>query len=127
MSGLVLLQPGDGPGYVIRQAALLQSSDLPQAQQIAHPVSSGDVLLFEPSTLRTTNSQGRSGAHGAPVENAEEESSIKANKRQTLFSLYFCLWPVLLCPPWPLMFHPRCFGRCPWIAPASFGFSIPAL
>jgi hypothetical protein len=54
VSRLVLLQTSDSHGDGIGQAPLLGFSDLPQAQQIAHAISSDDVLLFEPSTLRTT-------------------------------------------------------------------------
>jgi hypothetical protein len=35
--------------------------------------------------FRAAYGQGRSGAQRAPVENAEEEDSRKAKKRQTLF------------------------------------------
>jgi hypothetical protein len=54
VSRLVFLQTSDSHGDGIGQAPLLGFSDLPQAQQIAHAISSDDVLLFEPSTLRTT-------------------------------------------------------------------------
>jgi len=86
----MLFQTSDGHGDLIGQATLLESAKLPQAQQSSHAVPSCRVLFFEPSTLQTTNSQGRSGAHGAPVENVEEESNIEANKRQILFSLNVC-------------------------------------
>jgi len=54
----VFLQVRDGHGDVIGKAALLEFTNLPQVQQIAHAVSSGNVLIFEPSTLRTTYGQG---------------------------------------------------------------------
>jgi hypothetical protein len=38
--------------------------------------------------FRTTYGQGREQTHQAPVENREEQSSIKANKKQILFSPY---------------------------------------
>jgi len=75
MGRLMLFQTSDGHGDLIGQATLLEPAKLPQAQQISHPVPSCNVLFFEPSTLRTTYCQGRSGAHGAPVENDEEESN----------------------------------------------------
>ena len=40
--------------------------------------------------LRTRDSTGRRGAHGAPVENVARESNKKAKEKQILFSPFFC-------------------------------------
>jgi hypothetical protein len=40
--------------------------------------------------LRTSDSTGRRGAHGAPVENVAGESNKKAKEKQMLFSPFFC-------------------------------------
>jgi hypothetical protein len=83
---LMLLQPGDGHGYFIGQPPFLSSRQPPQSKQTSHPIACRIVLLFEPSMLRTRDGTGRRGAHGAPVENAEGESSREAKEKQILFS-----------------------------------------
>jgi hypothetical protein len=89
--GDMLLQAGDGHGHSNRQLPLLGSRQAPKPNQAAHPVARLDELAFEPSMFRTTYRQGREQTHRAPVENRERQSSIKANKKQTLFSPYIRL------------------------------------
>src|ERR1700752_3272804 len=55
-------------------------------------------MVFAPRSREAADTAyriGRSGAHKAPVENAEGEVSKKANKRQTLFSPIVRYWTVL--------------------------------
>jgi hypothetical protein len=94
----VFLQAGYGHGHLVRQGTFLGAHKSPQAkvsrfapanQKIAHAITGFLELTFEPSTLRATDRIGRRGAHQAPVENVEKESSTEANKRQILFSLIF--------------------------------------
>src|SRR6266403_5856338 len=91
----VFLQAGDGHRHFVRQAPFLLPRELalsrvrrPPAtrKKAAHAITSFLELTFEPSMLWTRYRQGREGTHEAPVENIEEESNRKANKRQTVFS-----------------------------------------
>jgi hypothetical protein len=91
--GHVLFQAGDGQGHTIRQLPFLGSRELSEPHQASHPVARFEELTFEPSMLRTVYSQGRKGAHRAPVENAEWEDNNKANKKQTLFSPFVRVEP----------------------------------
>jgi len=91
----VFLQAGDGHRHFVRQAPFLLPRELALSrvsrlaavsEKAAHAITGFLELTFEPSMLGTRYRQGREGTHEAPVENIEEESSRKANKRQILFS-----------------------------------------
>jgi hypothetical protein len=95
--GNVLLQAGDGHCHAIRQVALHSARKLPKPIQIPHvsclPAANKQIarfkeLPFEPSMFGTSYAQRRVGAHCAPVENAEAQSTIKANKKQILYSSF---------------------------------------
>jgi hypothetical protein len=81
----MLLQAGDGHGYLNRQLPLFGRRKIPEPYQPPHPIARLDELAFEPSMFRTTYRQGRSRIHHAPVENREPQITIKANKKQILF------------------------------------------
>jgi hypothetical protein len=83
--GDMLLQAGDGHGHANRQLSLLGRREASKPNQAPHPVARLEELAFEPSMFRTTYGQGRERTHQAPVENREQQNSIKANKKQTLF------------------------------------------
>jgi hypothetical protein len=87
----VFLQAGDGHGHLVRQGSFLSAREFAQAKQITHAITRFLELTFEPSMVWAAPSIGRRGAHKAPVENAEGESSREANKRQILFS------PIVRC------------------------------
>jgi len=86
----MLLQPSDGYGQFIGQPPLFHPRQFPQPPQTSQPIAGRLVFLFEPSMLRTRDSTGRRGAHGAPVENVAGESNNKAKEKQMLFSPFFC-------------------------------------
>jgi hypothetical protein len=86
----MLFQVGNGHGHLIRQPSLFKLRQPSQSNQTAHPIARRPVFLFEPSMLRTRDGTGRTGAHLAPVENTEGDSSSEANKKQILFSPLFC-------------------------------------
>jgi hypothetical protein len=87
----MLLQAGDGHGQSNRQLPLFGRREAPEPNQAPHPVARLDELAFETSMFRTTYRQSREQTHRAPVENREKQNSIKANKKQILFSPYIRL------------------------------------
>jgi hypothetical protein len=89
--GDMLLQAGDGHGQSNRQLPLFGRREAPEPNQAPHPVARLDELAFEPSMFRTSYRQSREQTHRAPVENREKQNSIKANKKQIVFSPYIRL------------------------------------
>jgi hypothetical protein len=86
--GDMLFQAGDGHRHSNCQLSLFRRLQLAEPYQPPHPVPRLDELAFEPSMFRTTYRQARSRIHLAPVENRERQNTIKANKKQILFSPY---------------------------------------
>jgi hypothetical protein len=80
----VFLDAGNGHRHCVRQATLLATGQSAQPGKIAQAVTSRSEFLFEPSMLRTLHKPGRRGAHGAPVENAEEEVSMEGERKANI-------------------------------------------
>ena len=89
--GDMLLQAGDGHGHPHCQLPLFGRRKVSEPYQPPHPTARLDKLAFEPSMFRTTYRESRSRIHHAPVENREWQISIKAKKKQTIFSPYIRL------------------------------------
>ena len=58
---------------------------IPQPGKIPPPAARLDELLLESLTFQTAQNTVRIATHGAPVENNEEQATIRAKKKQTLF------------------------------------------
>lgn len=89
----MFLQPSNSHGHFVGQSPLLRSRKLAQPQQTPHPITRRPVFLFEPSMLATRDSTGRRGAHGAPVENTEEESNILGERKANSIFAFSLLNP----------------------------------
>jgi hypothetical protein len=83
--GLVLLDPGDGHGYPVGKVFFLWRRQAPEPGKGPQPVARFLELGFKSLMLGTAYRKDEERRHRAPVENDEEESSMGANKRQTLF------------------------------------------
>jgi hypothetical protein len=83
--GLVLLDPGDGHGHPVGKMLFLRRGQAPEPGKGPQPVARLLELRFQSRLLGTAYRKEERGRHRAPVENDEEESSMRANKRQTLF------------------------------------------
>jgi hypothetical protein len=89
--GNVFLQAGDSHGHPVRQLAFLDKRQLPKPNQVSKPIARFEELAFEPSMFRTTYCQRRKQQHRAPVENADAQTTLRANKKQIVFSSYLRL------------------------------------
>lgn len=86
--GLVLLDPGDGHGHPVQEMLFLRRRQAPEPGKRPKPVARFLELRFQSLMLGTAYRKDERRRHRTPVENDEEESSMRAKKRQTLFSLF---------------------------------------
>jgi hypothetical protein len=86
MVHIVVPQPYKSCLFALVECRAFARRKLPQPREVSPPGTGFGQIAFELIMLGTAYSKVRNNAHGAPVENHEEQSTRRANKRQILFS-----------------------------------------